>query len=240
MSLESDEFATTHWSVVLAAGERESPEAAVALEKLCCGYWPPLYAHARRQGYTIEQAQDVTQEFFARLLAKNWISQADARRGRFRSFLLSAFGHFLANEWDRARCEKRGGGQAHLPLDTVATERLYVEQSAQGLNPADLYERHWALCLLQQVRARLRNEYVQAGQEERFELLERFLPGAERPLTYAEAAGQLGVAEGTVKSDVHRLKQRYAQLLREEIAQTVACPEEIEEELRHLAAVLGR
>lgn len=240
MSLGPVTFGTTHWSVVLAAGQDESPEAAVALEKLCGAYWYPLYAHARRRGHAIEEAQDLTQEFFARLLAKRWLGQADAHRGRFRSFLLGAFDHFLANEWDRARCEKRGGGQAHFPFDTVAAERLYALESSQGLNAEELYERNWALRVLEQVRARLQQEYARAGQAERFELLEQFLPGEERPLSYAEAAGKLGLAEGTVKSDVHRLKQRYGQLLREEIAQTVARPEEIEEELRHLIAVLGR
>jgi DNA-directed RNA polymerase specialized sigma24 family protein len=233
-------FATTHWSVVLAAREEDSSLAAEALEKLCRTYWPPIYAHVRRRGYPIEEAQDLTQEFFARLLAGHSINSADARRGRFRSFLLGACDHFLANEWDRARCEKRGGGQAHLPFDTVAAERLYVLEPGQGLNAEELYERNWALRLLEQVRDRLREEYARAGQAERFALLERFLPGEESPPSYAAAASQSGVVEGTLKSDVHRLKQRYGQLLREEIAQTVACPEEIDDELHHLVAVLAR
>jgi RNA polymerase sigma-70 factor (ECF subfamily) len=233
-------FATTHWSVVLAAGHSTDTQASAALEELCRTYWYPLYAHMRRRGYSIEEAQDLTQEFFARLLAKHWISRADAHRGRFRSFLLGACDHFLANEWDRARCEKRGGGQAHLPFDTVAAERLYTLESGQGLNAEELYERNWALRLLEQVRDRLREEYTQAGQAERFALSERFLPGEESPPSYAAAAGHVGVPEGTLKSDVHRLKQRYGQLLREEIAQTVARPEEIDDELRHLLAVLGR
>lgn len=233
-------FATTHWSVVLAAGQGESLEATVALEQLCRAYWYPLYAHARRRGHVIEEAQDLTQEFFARLLARRWISRADARRGRFRSFLLGAFDHFLANEWDRARCEKRGGGQAHFPFDALAAERLYLLEPGPGLNAEELYERDWALRLLEQVRGRLREEYVRAGQAERFELWERFLPGEESPPSYAAAAGQFGVAEGTLKSGVHRLKQRYGQLLREEISQTVAGPEEVEDELRHLLAILAR
>jgi RNA polymerase sigma factor (sigma-70 family) len=240
MSFGPVTFGTTHWSVVLTAGKLESPEAAAALEKLCLTYWFPLYAHARRRGHAIEEAQDLTQEFFARLLAKHWINRADARRGRFRSFLLGAFDHFLANEWDRVRCERRGGGRAHFPFDTVAAERLYAQESGQGLSPEELYERNWALRLLEQVRTRLQAEYARAGQAEKFELLERFLPGEERPPSYAEAADQLGLPEGTVKSDVHRLKQRYGRLLREEIAHTVARSEEIDEELRHLIAVLGR
>ena len=225
---------------MLAAGQSESAAAAAALDKLCRAYWQPLYAHARRRGYALEEAQDLTQEFFARLLARHWISQADARRGRFRSFLLGAFDHFLANEWDRSRCLKRGGGQAHFSFDALAAERLYLLEPGRVLNAEELYERDWALRLLEQVRARLRDEYALARPDGRFESLERFLPGEECPLSYAEAAGQWGVAEGTLKSDVHRLKQRYAQLLREEIAQTVARPEEIDDELRHLMVLLGR
>jgi DNA-directed RNA polymerase specialized sigma24 family protein len=240
MNLGPVTFATTHWSVVLAAGQQESPAAANALDTLCRAYWPPLYAHARRRGHAVEEAQDLTQEFFARLLARHWIGQADAHRGRFRSFLLGAFDHFLANEWDRARSEKRGGGQAHLPFDTVAAERLYVVETNRTLSADELYERNWALRVLDQVRTRLQQEYAQAGQVERFELLERFLPGEERPPSYAEAASKFGLAEGTLKSDVHRLKQRYGRLLREEIAHTVARPEEVDEELRHLISVLGR
>jgi len=240
INLGTAAFATTHWSVVLAAREEDSPLAAEALEKLCRTYWYPIYAHVRRRGYSVDDAQDLTQEFFARLLARHSISSADANRGRFRSFLLGACEHFLANEWDRVRCAKRGGGQVHLPFDTVAAERLYVMESGQGLNAGELYERNWALRLLEAVRDRLREEYARAGQVERFTLLERFLPGEESPLSYAVAAGQSGVAEGTLKSGVHRLKQRYGQLLREEIAQTVARPEEIDPELHHLVAVLGR
>ena len=240
MNLGPATFATTHWSVVLAAGVGESPEATAALEQICRAYWQPLYAHARRRGHVLEEAQDLTQEFFARLLDRHWLHRADARRGRFRSFLLGAFDHFLANEWDRASCEKRGGGQAHFPLDALAAERLYLLTPGQGLNPAELYERDWALRFLERVRARLRDEYASAGPAGRFESLERFLPGEECPLSYAEAASQLGMAEGTLKSDVHRLKRRYGQLLREKIAQTVARPEEIDDELRHLMALLSR
>jgi RNA polymerase sigma-70 factor (ECF subfamily) len=233
-------FATTHWSVVLAAGQTSDTQAAAALERLCGTYWYPLYAHVRRRGYAAPEAQDLTQECFARLLAKRWLSVADSRRGRFRSFLLAALNHFLANEWNRAHCEKRGGALPHVPFDTVAAERLYVVEPGHGLNAEELYERNWALRLLEQVRTRLREEYGKAGPVESFDLLERFLPGEECPLSYAEAARQLAIPEGTLKSDVHRLKPRYARLLREEIAQTVAGPEEVEHELRHLIAVLSR
>ncbi len=236
----SREFTTTHWSVVLAAAHGTDAPAAEALEQLCRTYWYPLYAHVRRRGSSPEDAQDLTQEFFARLLARGWLGMADGRRGRFRSFLLAALDHFLANEWDRAHYQKRGGGSPHLPFDTLAAEQLYHPEASRDGSPDALYERNWALRLLDQVRTRLREEYRADGKAQRFDLLERFLPGEECSLTYAQAAAQLGVPEGTLKSDVHRLKQRYGELLREEIAHTVPSPEEIDDELRHLIAVLGR
>jgi RNA polymerase sigma-70 factor (ECF subfamily) len=233
-------FATTHWSVVLQAGAGDSPQAAEALEQLCRTYWYPLYAYVRRRGYRPEDAQDLTQEFFARLLAKQWVGMADPERGRFRSFLLAALNHYLANEWNRARSAKRGGGQVHFSLDTASAERLYAQELSRELDAQQLYERNWALRFLEQVRARLREEYAAEGKADRFEFWEQFLPGRECPLSYAQAAAQLGVPEGTLKSDVHRLKRRYGELLRAEIAHTVVRPEEIDEELRHLIGVLGR
>jgi DNA-directed RNA polymerase specialized sigma24 family protein len=240
MTSDAASFATTHWSVVLGADRSGDSRAARALERLCCDYWPPLYAHARCRGYSPEDAQDLTQEFFHRLLEKHWLREADQRRGRFRCFLLAAFNHFLANEWDRSHALKRGGDQTLLPFDTVAAEQLCQVEAGGGLNAEELYERNWALRLLAQVRNRLLAEYRSAGTEDRFELLEQFLPGEDASPTYAQAAAQLGVPEGTLKSDVHRLKQRYGQLLREEVAHTVSGPEEVDDELRHLMAVLAR
>ncbi len=233
-------FATTHWSVVLAAGGQSTPQSAAALEQLCRTYWYPLYAHVRRRGYGPEDAQDLTQEFFARLLARQWVGMADPRRGRFRCFLLSALNHFLANEWNRAQRLKRGGGQQHLSLDTANGEQLYAQEIDRGLNAEEIFERNWALRFLEHVRSRLRETYAAEGKADRFEMWERFLPGRESMASYVETAAQLGVPEGTLKSDVHRLKRRYGEILREEIAHTVANPHEIDDELRYLIAVLAR
>ncbi len=233
------QFATTHWSVVLSAGDAASSQASEALEKLCRTYWYPLYAYVRRQGNSPEDAQDLTQEFFARFLEKQIFRQARPERGRFRSFLLTSLKHFLVNEWHRATTHKRGGGHTPVPLDTVLAERLYSREPARDLAADQLYERSWALALLELVRARLRDEYAVEGRSDRFEIVERFLPGEESGLSYVEVARQFGMAEGTLKSDVHRFKQRYRQVLRAEIAHTVARPEDVDEELRHLLAVLG-
>jgi DNA-directed RNA polymerase specialized sigma24 family protein len=233
-------FATTHWSVVLAAGRSEDTQATDALEQLCRAYWYPLYAHVRRRGYSPEDAQDLTQEFFARLLAKQWLSMADERRGRFRSFLLAAFDHFLAKEWVRSHSQKRGGNHPHLSFELVAAEEWYRMGVGREGNPETFYERQWALRLLDRVREQLRAELAASGKADRFELLERFLPGEECALSYAEAAAQLDLPEGTFKSDVHRFRRRYGELLRQEIANTVGNPAEIDDELRHLIAVMGQ
>jgi len=233
-------FATTLWSVVQAAGNGPASAAKPALEQLCRTYWYPLYAHVRRHGYSREDAEDLTQTFFARLLTHDSLSLADSSRGRFRCFLLAGLNHFLANEWNKARAEKRGGGRTHLSFDAATGERLYEREDSRELNPEQLYERSWALQFLDQVRARLRHKYAEAGKADRFDALERFLPGEEAPPSYARAAAQLGVPEGTLKAEVHRLKRQYGELLREEVALTVACPEQIDDELRYLIQVLGR
>ncbi len=224
----------------MAAGHGSESDARPALEQLCCTYWYPLYAHVRRRGYSREDAEDLTQAFFARLLTHESLSVADPSRGRFRCFLLAALNHFLANEWAKARAEKRGGAQSHLSFDTATGEQLYHQEGSRELNPEELYDRAWALQFLEHVRARLRETYAEDGRADRYEGLERFLPGEENPPSYAQAAAQLGVPEGTLKAEVHRLKRRYGELLREEVGQTVTGPGEIDDELRHLIEVLGR
>lgn len=233
-------FATTLWSLVQAAGQGTAATAQPALEQLCRTYWYPLYAHVRRRGYSREDAEDLTQAFFAQLLTRQYLSMADSSRGRFRCFLLAALNHFLANEWNKARAQKRGGERRPLCFDTATGEQLYDREGDHELSPVELYERSWALQFLEQVRARLRQTYVENGKADRFHALERFLPGEEGPPSYADAAARLGVPEGTLKAEVYRLKRRYGELLREEVVHTVASPEEIDDELRYLITVLGR
>jgi RNA polymerase sigma-70 factor (ECF subfamily) len=232
-------FATTHWSVVLSAADTSGPLAQAALEELCRTYWYPLYTYVRRQGQSPEDAQDLTQEFFARFLERRYFQRAERERGRFRTFLLTSLKHFLVNEWERARAHKRGGGRERLPLDIAGAESLYARELSHDCTAERIYERNWALALLRRVRDSLQRGYAAEGKERRFESLEQFLPGQKGELTYAEAARSLGVPEGTVKSDVNRLKKRYRDLLLSEIAHTVSSPGEIDGELRHLIAVLG-
>ena len=232
-------FATTHWSVVLSAVDTSAPGAQAALESLCRAYWYPLYTYVRRQGHSPEDAQDLTQEFFARFLERKYFQRADRQRGQFRSFLLTSLKHFLVNEWQRATAQKRGGGKTAIPVDTVVAESLYKQELSHELSADRIYERTWALAMLRRVRDRLAQEYAAQGRGERFAHLEQFLPGQKGELTYAEAARRLEIAEGTLKSDVNRLKKRYGDILRAEIAQTVSSPDEIANELRHLIAVVS-
>lgn len=232
-------FPTTHWSAVLAATDPESAESAAALEDLCAVYWYPLYDYVRHGGHTPEDAKDLTQEFFHRLLEKEYLSAVDPRKGRFRSFLLAAVRHFLANEWERAQTFKRGGHLTFVPLDEVLAEERYLNAQAAGQSPEVTYERAWALALLERVLARLRDEAVAGGHGERFEALKFVLSGERPSLRYAQLAGRLGTSEAALKMAAHRLRQRYGELLREEIARTVAAPQEVEDELRHLRAVLS-
>jgi RNA polymerase sigma-70 factor (ECF subfamily) len=233
------QFAVTHWSVVLAAGRSDSTHARSALEKLCRTYWQPIYAFVRRQGHSPHDAQDLTQEFFARLLENKSLADVDRAKGRFRSFLLASLKHFLANEWDKARAQKRGGGQVLIPIDAQSAE------TACGVDPADqttadkIFERRWALAVLDHALQRLREEHVREGKQDLFEQLKVTLTEASRSVRYAEIAAQLALSEGAVKVAVHRLRQRYRELLRAEIADTVATPGEVEEEIRALFSALA-
>lgn len=203
------------------------------MEELCGTYWYPLYAYVRRCGYDSHEAEDLTQEFFARLLAKNYLADVDRAKGKFRSFLLASLKHFLANEWDRAQAKKRGGGHTIISLDA---ETRYRQEPMDELSADKLLDRQWAIALLDQVLARLGAEYADAGKSEVFEQLKNSLTGNRDSIPYAAIAAKLDTTEGAVKVAVHRLRQRYRKLLREEIAHTVASPAEIDEEIRHLFA----
>ena len=232
-------FATTHWSVVLAAGQGDTPQSAAALERLCRTYWYPLYAYIRRQGYSPEDAQDLTQEFFARLLARDSLAQVGPQKGKFRSFLLAALRHLLSDQRDLARAVKRGGGAEVFSLDALEAEARYRLEPVERLDAEKLYERRWAMTLLEQALNRLRDESAVAGKAKLFEAL-RSLVAGESDVTCGEAASELGLSESAVRSALHRLRERYRALVREEIAHTVADPAEIEAEIRHLIMVLSQ
>jgi RNA polymerase sigma factor (sigma-70 family) len=238
LALRSD-FTNTHWSVVLAAGDNSSPSSAAALEKLCRAYWYPLYAYVRRRGHGPEDSQDLTQDFFARLLRKEYLSHVEPERGKFRTFLLTSLKRFLINEWEKGRVQKRGGGQPVLSLDTDATESRYQAEPSESSTPEKIFEKRWAVTLLEQVLARLRQEFTAHGKAQQFERLKLLLWGEKGSPPYAEVAAELGLSEGALKVSVHRLRQRYRELLREEVAHTVASPSDVDNELRHLIAVIS-
>lgn len=232
-------FATTHWSVVLAAGKPQTPDAAAALERLCRTYWYPLYAYVRHRGHSPEDAKDLTQEFFYRLLQGNFLARVDPGKGKFRSFLLGAMNHFLANEWHRSRRLKRGGNVTFLPLDSLEAEERYQGERGGSRSPEEIYERTWGVALLERVLGRLSEETAPTGQSARFEELKPILMGERPSLSYAELALKLGTTEAALKMTVQRMRRRYAELVREEIAHTVPEPQEVGEELRHLCAILS-
>ena len=227
-------FATTHWTAVLAAGRRNTPQADVALEELCRTYWYPLYAYVRRRGYSRDDAQDLTQAFFARLLEKNYLDGLSGERGRFRAFLLASMNHFLANEWDRASRQKRGGGVALLSLNWQDADARYEIDPVDNLSPDRLYDRAWAVTLLERVLARLRAENTGGGKDAVFEQLKLFLTAGKGAIPYAGAAAALNISEAAARVAVHRLRARYRELLREEIGQTLSDPAQVDEELRAL------
>jgi RNA polymerase sigma-70 factor (ECF subfamily) len=232
-------FVTTHWSVVLSARKKDSPQSAAALETLCRTYWYPLYAYVRRQGHSPPDAQDLTQGFFARLLEKDYLKAAAREKGRFRTFLIVALKRFLANEWDRARAQKRGGGQVALSLDTELAEQRYRVEPVEGSTAEKVFERRWALTLLDRTMMRLRQEFGGAGKSEEFDRLKVCLTAERGEISYAEIAKGLGMTEGAARVAVHRLRKRFRDIFREEIAHTVSGPEEIEEEVRYLMGALA-
>jgi len=227
-------FVTTSWSVVLTAARSDTPRAQAALEHLCQTYWYPLYAFVRRRGYSSEDAQDLTQAFFLTLLKSGSIGRADQSRGRFRSFLLGAAIHFLASERARVQAQKRGGGRPVLSLDLAAAEGRFDLEPAHNDTPDQTFDREWASTLLDAVLTRLESEYQQAGKSQLFAVLKQTLAGTSETQPYVVLAAQLGLLEGAVRVAVHRLRGRYRELLRAAIAETVASPEEVNSELRHL------
>ena len=233
-------FATTHWSVVLAAKRSDGLLADAALEELCRSYWPPLYAYIRREGYGVQDAQDLTQEFLSRFIQKEWLGHLQDQRGKFRSFLLTFLKHFLSDERDKARAQKRGGGKTWVSLDDTSAEERGLDARANGLSPDQIFERRWAETVMEWALRRLREEYEAGGKAGLFEQLKEIQPGEHGEASYAEIGARLGLAEGTIASAVHRLRQRHREILRDEIAQTVSRPEEIDEEIRNLLAILSR
>jgi DNA-directed RNA polymerase specialized sigma24 family protein len=234
-----DIFATTSWTVVLAAGSQGSISADVALEELCRTYWYPLYAYVRHKGHSPEDAEDLTQAFFTRLLAKNYLAGLDSNRGKFRAFLLASLKHFLANEWDRSQRQKRGGGATLLSLDYQGADTRYHIDPPDNLSPDKLYDRAWALTLLERVINRLREENQAEGRAGQFEKLKSYLMAGTNDIPYAEAATTLAMSEGYLRVTVHRLRRRYRELLKQEIVQTLADPAQADEEMQSLMAAFS-
>jgi len=232
-------FVTTHWSIVLAAADGEDPAAREALANFCQTYWYPLYAYARRRGYPPAESQDLTQEFFARLLERGTLAGISREGGKFRSFLLTLFNHFLVDEWKRAKALKRGCCRI-VSLDATTAETRFRHEPVETETAETIFERNWALALLQQVYEKLKRQYEAAGQGTIFEELKFCLMGERSTLPYAELSATLNVSEAALKVAVHRLRQRYRELLRAEVANTVSTPAEIDEELRELFRILAR
>ena len=232
-------FDTTHWSVVLAAGDSKSPQADDALEKLCRTCWYPLYAFVRRAGHGAHDAQDLTQGFFAYLLERHLVAKADPQAGRFRSFLLGSLKHFLAHENERATALKRGGGQPVLSLDHFDPEECYALEPSDAATPETIFNQRWARQQVENALSRLRAEYASSGRGPLFDLLKDYVWGDKNALSLAEIAGRLDLTEEAIKKSVQRLRQHFRDCLRAEIAQTVATPDQIDDELRHLRAALA-
>jgi len=232
-------FSTTHWSVVLGAGQDNAAGAAAALERLCSAYWYPIYAFIRRRGSDRHEAEDLTQAFFAYFLEKEPFKKVDRRKGKFRSFLLAAVTNFLANEWDKLRTLKRGGACRIVPLDEVAADELYSREEVDSVTPERLFDRRWASALVEQVLGMVGREYAAAGKDILFGRLRAGLTGELEPGTVAAWAAELGMTEGAVRVAVHRLRRRFGELLRNEISATVESDAEVNEEIRHLFAAIS-
>lgn len=233
-------FHHTRWSIVLAAQGKAPGDPCAALEVLCKQYWPPLYAYIRHRGYPAHDAQDLTQAFFARLLAAEWVVAADRDKGRFRSFLLMALKRFLSNEWDRSQTQKRGGRVEFLSLDAEVAETLYATGKLATMPAESLYERRWAITVLESVMARLRQEHEASGRGAEYELLKPWLTAEHGTVPYAQLAAELKVAPASARSGVHRLRKRFREVFREEIAGTVADPADVDDEIRAVVAALGQ
>jgi RNA polymerase sigma factor (sigma-70 family) len=231
-------FLTTHWSVVLTAAHSDSTQARDALAKLCQTYWHPLYAYVRRRGYSPQDAEDLTQGFFAQLLERNAVSTVNPEKGRFRSFLLASLNHFILDEWDKSRAQKRGAGKL-VSFDTEQAESWLEQAPSATLTPEQAFELRWAITLLEQVYRRLEEEHRQEGRAELFEVLRTTLAGPGNSAPYAELGQRLSLNENAVKVAVHRLRQRYRALLRQTIAETVETEAEVEEELRYLLRIVA-
>ena len=234
------QFATTHWSFIVTAGQAPTAESEEALEYLCRTYWPPVYAYLRRQGHDVHEAQDLTQGFFARFLEKNYLENVRPEKGKFRSYLLGAVKHFVSNERDRAQAKKRGGGRAVLSLDFERAEGRYGIEPSDSTTPERIFDRCWALALLDRVLSRLEEEYRRRVQEKTFEHLKTFITSGSSEASYRDVADVLEMTEGAVKVAVHRLRRRYKEILEEEIAGTVADETEIDGELRYLLRAVAR
>lgn len=234
----SSRFATTRWSVVISAGHNSSPDSKRALASLCETYWYPLYAYVRRRVPDVNEAQDLTQAFFAELLEKNYVGSATRERGRFRAFLLTAFKHFLSKEWEKAKTQKRGGGRAPLSLDFDSADSSLRIDPAAGLTAEQFYDQQWVITLLGQIMERLEAEFVRNGKLRQFAELKGFIIGDHARTTYTQVAARLNMTEAAAKKAASRMRRRYRELLREEIAQTLASPDEVDDEIRNLFAVM--
>jgi len=232
-------FETTRWSLVVAAGKKDSAESSAALSTLCEAYWYPLYVYVRRRGYAEDDARDLTQGFFAKLLEKNWVADADPARGKFRTFMLTALKHHLMDEWDRQRAQKRGGGTLPLSLDFDTAETGYKLEPPDDRTPEDVFDACWADAVMRRARERLRREALVPAREERFERLAGFVTGEGQEVPYREVAEELGMSESAVKVAIYRMRRHFGEILRDEVASTVGDPDDVEPELRHLLALLA-